>query len=176
MAGLALSAAVVLTGGEVPVRTVGGAGVASAVAAAAGAVHGGGAGGVAEAALARGLLPLLGVDTAATQRPLAVAGPHPHPEAARRAAPTPRAPAAPSRGRGAEGGGAEVAAIVLVVVEEAELLAVVGAAHEARGAARVAVVPPAVCRAVTVALPVLTRVFWSAAPPPVVVATPASLI
>ena len=169
-----MSVAVVLTGGEVPVRTVGGAGVASAVAAAAGAVHGGGAGGVAEAALARGLLPLLGVDTAATQRPLAVAGPHPHPEATRRAASAPRAPAAPSRG--AEGGGAEVAAIVLVVVEEAELLAVVGAAHEARGAARVAVVPPAVCRAVTVALPVLTRVFWSAAPPPVVVATPASLI
>ena len=99
-----MNVAVVLTGGEVPVRTVGRAGVASAVAAAAGAVHGAGTGGVAEAALARGLLPLLGVDTAATQRPLAVAGPHPHPEAARRAAPAPRAPAAPCRGREAEGG------------------------------------------------------------------------
>jgi len=62
------------------------------------------------------------------------------------------------------------------VVEEAELLAVVGAAHEARGAARVAVVPPAVCRAVTVSLSVLTRVTGGAAPPPVVVATPASLV
>ena len=51
----------------------------------------------------------------------------------------------------------QVAAVVLGVVEEAQLPAVVGAAHELAPAAGVAVMPPHVTRPVTVTLAILAR-------------------
>ena len=55
------------------------------------------------------------------------------------------------------------------MVEEAELLAVVGGAHELAPAAGVAVMQPPVPRPVTVALAVLARGLGGAAAPTVVV-------
>ena len=125
---------------------------------------------------AGGLLPVLGV---AAPRPRAVPSPRPHPRAAAGAAPAPAAPAGPLRAPGLarvrHRGVPEVAAVVLVVVEGAELLAVIGAAHELAPAAGVPVVAAAVPRAVAVALAVLAGLLGGAAPPPVIVPARASL-
>ena len=63
----------------------------------------------------------------------------------------------------------QVAAVVLGVVEEAQLPAVVGAAHELAPAPGVTVMQPPVRGPVTVALAVLARGLGGAAPPPIVV-------
>ena len=57
------------------------------------------------------------------------------------------------------------------MVEEAELLAVVGGAHELAPAAGVAVMQPPVCGPVTVTLATLARGLRVAAPPAVVAFT-----
>ena len=62
-----------------------------------------------------------------------------------------------------------LAAVVLLVVVEAELPAVVGAAHELAPAAGVAVMQPPVRGPVTVALAVLARGLGGTAPPAIVV-------
>jgi len=61
------------------------------------------------------------------------------------------------------------------VVVGAELLTVVATAHQSNQATSVAVIDPSVPRAVTVALSLATGILRSAAPPPVIVPTPAPL-
>ena len=61
------------------------------------------------------------------------------------------------------------------MVEEAELLAVVGGAHELAPAAGVPVVAAAITRSVAVTLAVLAGLLGGAAPPPVIVPALASL-
>ena len=77
------------------------------------------------------------------------------------------------RGRQARRG--PLAAVVLRMVEGAELFAIVISALQISPAAGVAVVTAAVTRTVTVALPLPTRLLGRAAPPAVVVATRAAL-
>ena len=67
-------------------------------------------------------------------------------------------------------------AVVLLVVVEAELPAVVGAAHQLAPAPGVAVVKAPVTRAITVTLAILAWSLGGAAPPPVVVPPRASLV
>ena len=61
------------------------------------------------------------------------------------------------------------------MVVGAELLTVVATAHQSNQATSVAVIDPSVPRAVTVALSLATGILRSAAPPPVIVPTPAPL-
>ena len=61
--------------------------------------------------------------------------------------------------------GGFLTAVVLRVIVETELEAVVGAANQLSGTASVAVMGSSVIRAVTVSLPLLARILWSAAPP-----------
>ena len=125
---------------------------------------------------------------------LAAPGALPHPPATAGAAASPAAPAAPAApcpwrhrgpavshlllllGPGQQRTVGQVAAVVLGVVEEAELPAVVGAAHELAPAPGVAVMPPPVTGTVAVALAILARGLGAAAPPPVVVPPRTSLV
>ena len=71
--------------------------------------------------------------------------------------------------------GGFLTAVVLGVIVETKLEAVVGAAHQVSSTASVTIMGSPVIRSVTVSLPLLAGLLWSAAPPPPVVPPGTSL-
>ena len=86
---------------------------------------------------------------------------------------TPPSPASPGRGRGPRHW--PLTAVVLLVVIQPELLTVVRTTDQVSLAASVSVILPAVTRAITVTLPLVTRVLWGAASPAIEISSGTSL-
>ena len=84
---------------------------------------------------------------------------------------TPPSPASPGRGPG----NWPLTAVVLLVVIQPELLTVVRTTDQVSLAASVSVILPAVPRAITVTLPLVTRVLWSTASPAIEISSGTSL-
>ena len=110
----------------------------------------------------------------------ALTDPHPDPLAqptlcAAAGEATPPSPASPGRGRGPRHWHWPLTAVVLLVVIQPELLTVVRTTDQVSLAASVSVILPAVPRAITVTLPLVTRVLWGAASPAIEISSGTSL-